>query len=75
MCKTEVTGRRLSFCSDECVQRWKERTNPTVQRRLVFARDRQTCQRCGLDVGKLIRRVERFEALLHRVREDRGTAP
>ena len=56
-CGTEVPPRRRTFCSAECVERWTERTDPVVQRRKVFARDGGKCQRCGLDVGRIMKRV------------------
>lgn len=48
-CKGKLSGRRTSFCSDECVHQWKMRTQPEYLRRLVFKRDRGVCAICGIN--------------------------
>jgi 5-methylcytosine-specific restriction endonuclease McrA len=52
-CRTEVPGRRRTFCSDNCVHEWKLRTNPGYLRDRVFARDKGICAQCGTDTKKL----------------------
>jgi len=54
-CGGEVSGRRLTFCSDACVHQWKLRTDPGYLRAQVFARDRGVCALCGLDTEALRR--------------------
>ena len=45
----EVPKGRRSFCGDECVDRWKLKTNPGYAREQVFKRDKGVCAGCGLD--------------------------
>ena len=54
-CGGETTGRRLTFCSDDCVHQWKLRTDPGYLRAQVFERDRGICSLCGLDTEALRR--------------------
>ena len=39
-CGGEVSGRRITFCSEACVHEWKLRTDPGYLRAQVFERDR-----------------------------------
>lgn len=49
-CGVEVPpGRRRTFCSVECVDEWKMRTQPGHMRALVFRRDNGICQLCRVD--------------------------
>lgn len=59
-CGEEVSGRRRTFCSDECVAIWRNERDQKWQREQVFARDDGRCQLCGLDVSAFERRVHRF---------------
>jgi 5-methylcytosine-specific restriction protein A len=52
-CKTEVSGRRVTFCSDECVHEWKIRSDPGYARNAVLKRDRGICCKCGRDCVNL----------------------
>ncbi len=54
-CGGKTAGRRLTFCSDECVHQWKLRTDPGYLRERVFERDRGVCALCGLDTEALRR--------------------
>jgi 5-methylcytosine-specific restriction enzyme A len=54
-CGAEPQGRRLTFCSDECVHQWKLRTTPGYLREQVFERDHGVCARCGLDTESMRR--------------------
>jgi 5-methylcytosine-specific restriction enzyme A len=46
-CNLEVPPRRVTFCSDFCVEEWRLRTDPGHLRDRVFARDRGVCALCG----------------------------
>jgi 5-methylcytosine-specific restriction endonuclease McrA len=46
-CRGELTGRRRTFCSADCVHAWKLRTNPGYLREKVFERDNGICAQCG----------------------------
>lgn len=48
-CGGPITGRRKTWCSDECVNAYKVRSDPTFVRRAVFERDQGVCARCDLD--------------------------
>lgn len=48
-CDKVLTGRRTSFCSDDCRDRAMIRCWPTEQRRQTFRRDHGICAACGLD--------------------------
>ena len=48
-CGLEVPLRRLTFCSDWCVDQWRLRTDPGYLREQVFLRDRGVCALCGVD--------------------------
>ncbi len=48
-CNLEVPKRRLTFCSDFCVDEWKLRTDPGYVREKVFERDKGVCARCGVN--------------------------
>ena len=63
-CELEVPARRVTFCSDFCVEEWKLRSNPTHLRDRVFDRDKGICSVCSVDCKA---------ALLH-LKKTRGTA-
>jgi 5-methylcytosine-specific restriction protein A len=52
-CGGAVSGRRITFCSDACVDQWKLRTDPGYLRTRVFERDGGVCAACGLDTEAL----------------------
>lgn len=52
-CDTEVPPGRRTFCSSECVDAWKLKTDPGHCRRLVWLRDRGVCAVCRVDTGAL----------------------
>lgn len=54
VCGVEVTGRRQTFCSDECVDKFLTQTDTEYARRKVFERDRGVCQLCGLDTEAVV---------------------
>lgn len=49
-CATEVPVGRRTFCSDQCVDDWKLRTDAGFVREKVLVRDRGICGLCGIDV-------------------------
>lgn len=55
-CGTEVPKGRRSFCSKECVDRWRVRTDPGYARLLVFRRDKGICAQCGTDTMEGLKR-------------------
>jgi 5-methylcytosine-specific restriction protein A len=59
-CKTPVSGRRRTFCSDACVHEWRLRSSTSYLRECVLERDRGICALCGLDTVKLRRRILRL---------------
>lgn len=48
-CGKPLTGRRTRWCSQECVDAYLVRADPSFARRAVFERDQGVCARCGLD--------------------------
>lgn len=58
-CGREVPPRRRTFCSPECVHRFRLGSDPRYAREQVFARDRGVCARCGLDAEALCRQYRR----------------
>lgn len=59
-CGEEVPKGRRTFCSDECVDLWKIKTDPGHVRIMVFRRDQGVCASCGIDTTKLRGLVQRF---------------
>jgi 5-methylcytosine-specific restriction enzyme A len=54
-CGGEVSGRRVTFCSEACVHEWRLRTDPAYLRAEVFERDQGVCAACGADTEALRR--------------------
>lgn len=52
-CGEEVPKGRRTFCSDECVDLWKIKTDPGHVRIMVFRRDQGVCASCGIDTTKI----------------------
>jgi 5-methylcytosine-specific restriction protein A len=46
-CKTAVSGRRRTFCSDACVHEWRLRSSASYLRECVYKRDKGICALCG----------------------------
>lgn len=60
-CGSLLTGRKISWCSSECVEDYQVRTGQgQVIRRLVQKRDRQICRLCGVDVGSIEQNMRGF---------------
>ena len=64
-CGKETEPPRRSFCSTECVNAWKVRSQAGFAREQVFERDRGVCRACGLD-------TELHKQLMYRVRNEKG---
>lgn len=56
-CGEKVSGRRRSWCSDECVDSYLVRSDANHARRKLLERDRGVCALCGLDTLALQARV------------------
>lgn len=57
-CGTEVSGRRIAYCSKKCDEAFSLKANPGVMRSRVFRRDKGICAVCGIradDVKDAIR--------------------
>lgn len=52
-CGEGVPRGRRTFCSQECVDLWKIKTDPGHVRIMVFRRDQGVCASCGIDTTKL----------------------
>lgn len=48
-CGNIVSGRRRTFCSDQCVHEYKIRSNYNYAREQVYLRDHSICAQCGLN--------------------------
>jgi 5-methylcytosine-specific restriction enzyme A len=48
-CQLEVPKRRITFCSDWCVEEWRLRSDPGYLREQVLQRDHGVCAYCGVD--------------------------
>ncbi len=57
-CGNEVSGRRRTFCSDECVHEHKIRSQPGYAKREIEKRDKGICCICGLDTAQVERLIE-----------------
>lgn len=53
LCRVEVSGRRIYWCSDACVEHYKVLSDPGYVRGLLFKRDHGVCRLCGLDTVEL----------------------
>lgn len=59
-CKSPVSGRRRTFCSDACVHEWRLRSSSSYLRECVFERDGGVCAICGINTHRERRRVMRL---------------
>lgn len=57
-CGIEVSGRRQTFCSDECVDNWRITTSPAFVREKLLRRDHGICCQCGFDAEMIQRRLK-----------------
>lgn len=74
-CRTKVEWPRKSWCSDKCVEEYRDRYDNRHQRRMVRRRDRGVCALCHLDTVALARRVtETFKSTPKPAREAASVA-
>jgi 5-methylcytosine-specific restriction protein A len=57
----EVPAGRKSFCSNECVEGWKIRSDSTFVRIKLFERDKGICALCGQDCRAIVEELERLD--------------
>lgn len=57
LCDGELSGRRTSWCSDECSDAYYILTSSSFLRVKIYARDKGICKKCGLDCEALERRI------------------
>ena len=62
-CGGVVARPRLTFCSQECVDKWTLRSRPQDARWAVERRDRGVCAICGVDCRQIERLAERLYLL------------
>jgi 5-methylcytosine-specific restriction enzyme A len=58
-CQSEIpkgSGRR-TFCSEDCVEQWKIRTQPEFAAERVHTRDKGVCVLCQRDCDALLRKI------------------
>lgn len=65
-CSKETAPPRRTFCSDDCVNRFKQQSSASYIRGCVETRDRGVCAACGLDTYAL-------KKVLYKVRAERGS--
>jgi len=65
-CAIEVPRGRRTFCSADCVNEWKLRTDPGYLREQVYARDRGLCAVCGTDTEWLRKEFRKFDYRMRR---------
>ena len=61
-CGSQVRGRRVTWCSDDCVDAYQAVCQPGWAKWAVFRRDKGVCVRCGLhtwDLTKILLRAGR----------------
>lgn len=61
LCGIEVPKGRRTFCSPDCVHRWRLDSDPGYLRDCVEKRDRGVCVDCALDTIKFMKEVEAFK--------------
>ncbi|GEM49159.1 HNH endonuclease [Deinococcus cellulosilyticus] len=59
LCSTPLSGRRRSWCSQDCQDHWLIRSMPSFARKKVFERDRGVCAECGVDAHTRDSRIAR----------------
>ena len=62
-CGGPIAPPRLTFCSQECVDKWTIRTRPQDARKAVEKRDRGVCSCCGIDTQQIKRLARRLDLL------------
>lgn len=59
-CDTEVTGRRINWCSKKCVDEYRAATDPVLIRKAVFERDQGLCQICQIECLAVQKQIDNF---------------
>ena len=59
-CQGPVPKGRYTFCSSQCVETWKERTDPGYQAQKVLERDHGVCETCRRDTVALLAEMRRL---------------
>jgi 5-methylcytosine-specific restriction enzyme A len=62
-CGGVVMRPRLTFCSQECVDKWTLRSRPQEARKAVEKRDHGVCAVCGVDTQQIERLARRLDLL------------
>ena len=57
-CGAELTGRRRRWCSDECVDAYRIRSDEGYLRLMVHRRDQGVCALCDLDCDELKEKIK-----------------
>lgn len=68
-CGKELSGRRTSWCSDECKFEALTICYPSFARDAVWRRDKGVCAKCGVDAAKLQRAVYRMTQRLRKAKK------
>ncbi|MEE9367190.1 MAG: HNH endonuclease signature motif containing protein [Dehalococcoidales bacterium] len=66
-CGGGLSGRRRSWCSDECVAEYLVRADPAYARARVSERDHGVCALCGRDTARLQQFWYKGKHYLHRL--------
>lgn len=74
-CGKELTGRRTSWCSDECKLEAHIVCYPSFAREAVFRRDKGICSKCGVNAQKLQRAVYRVTWRLQKAKNSNSLRP
>jgi 5-methylcytosine-specific restriction enzyme A len=60
-CHGPIPRGRFTFCSPECVDQWRLRTDPAYLREQVFARDSGVCAVCGIHTEALRKEFRKLD--------------
>lgn len=52
-CQKEVPPNRKTFCGKLCIDVWNLDRDPTLQRKIIFKRDKGICKECGINTEQL----------------------
>jgi 5-methylcytosine-specific restriction protein A len=66
-CRQPVPKGRRTFCSQECVEEWRLRSDPSHVRYRVWQRDHGVCARCGLDTEAIRHELEAIRRKCFRI--------
>lgn len=60
-CRGAIPKGRFTFCSADCVDQWRLRTDPSYLREQVFVRDHGVCAGCGTDTEALRKEFRKLD--------------